>query len=272
MDSSTGQVTVVLVNYRSLENIGERLSSVALQGQNVIVVDNNDDPEGVAALCKLHGAIPLLLDENKGFAAGVNAAVTSVQQPDRPWLLLNPDASIENRALKGLLNELDGHDGVAPALVNGAGQLQIGAGGGPLTFRSVLYFFLFLAHLIPRLRGVFLTRRQSRTAREVDWLCMACLLLAPDVFQRFGPIPEDEVVYAEDVAWGTEATLSGARFRLCPHITVRHDQGGSGASEAWIGALERLCRRRLGRIRGGFAVTAIRVGLSVRRGLGRSVT
>jgi hypothetical protein len=67
------------------------------------------------------------------------------------------------------------------------------------------------------------------------------------------------------------ATRAGARFRLLADVVVRHEHGSSGQSARWVGALERLCRRRLGRIRGGLAVGAIRIGLGVRRGLGRRV-
>ena len=115
-------------------------------------------------------------------------------------------------------------------------------------------------------------QEKSRRAQEVEWLCMACLLLAPDAFDRYGPIPEDELVYAEDVAWGTAATVRGATFRLVPEVTVRHERGASGSSERWVGALERLCRRRLGNRRGRIAVIVIRIGLGVRRALGRTVT
>ncbi len=271
--AATGpELTVVLVNYRSLANIKSRLSSASLRGQRVIVVDNGDDPDGVTAACARAGAAPLLLEDNAGFAAAVNAAVRSVEAPDRPWLLLNPDVHVTPEQLVTLAAELDAADAVGPALRQGDGRLQVGAGGGPITLRSVAYYFLFVSHLLPWLRGIFLTRRQTRGRRDVDWLCMACLLLRPDAFVRFGSIPEDELVYAEDVAWGTLASDQGARLRLVADVVVRHDHGSSGESRRWVGALERLCLRRLGRMRGGLAVSAIRMGLAIRRSLGRRVT
>lgn len=39
-----GRITVILVNFHSLTNIGASLGSGALDGQDVIVVDNGDDP------------------------------------------------------------------------------------------------------------------------------------------------------------------------------------------------------------------------------------
>lgn len=270
--SGLPDLTVVVVNFRSLDNVDARLGSDALAGQHVIVVDNGDDPTGVQRICADRRATPLLLDHNLGFAAAVNRAVDSVGPAQRPWLLLNPDAELDREQLTTLTQQLQsGIDGVAPLLVGRDGRLQVGAAGGPLTVASVAAYFLFLSNLLPWVRGVFLTRAQSRRAREVDWLCMACLLLAPDAFARFGPIPEDELVYAEDVAWGTTATTRGARFRLVPEVIVRHDRGASGSSDRWIGALERLCRRRLRGFRGRLAVAAIKLGLGVRRAVGRTV-
>jgi N-acetylglucosaminyl-diphospho-decaprenol L-rhamnosyltransferase len=266
-------LTVILVNFRSLAHIVARLESGALQGHHVIVVDNGDDAEGVTAACERHGATALLLKDNLGFAAAVNRAVATVENPTRPWLLLNPDAHVTEQQVEQLAAALRaGVDGVAPLLASQDGRLQIGPGGGELTLKSVATYFLFLAHAFPRQRGVFLTRAQSRRAHEVAWLCMACVLLQPQVFARFGAIPEDELVYAEDVSWGTSASLQGAHFELVPDILVRHDQGASGGSGQWIDALKRLCRARLGPWRGRGAVAAISVGLAARQLVGRRVT
>jgi N-acetylglucosaminyl-diphospho-decaprenol L-rhamnosyltransferase len=271
-DQAPTPVTVILVNYRSLANIETAFDAGGLDGHTVIVVDNGDDPTGVTRVCADHQATALLLEQNLGFAAAVNRAVATIDAPTRPWLLLNPDVHVSAAQLAVLLDALDeGPDGVAPLLADSDGRLQVGPGGGPLSLSSVAIYFLFIAHLLPRLRGVFLTRSQSRQAHRVAWLCMACLLLTPDAFSRFGPIPEDEVVYAEDVAWGTAASARGARFDLVPDIVVRHDHGGSGGSGRWVGAFERLCRSRLGPVRGRLAVLAVRVGLGTRRLLGRRV-
>jgi N-acetylglucosaminyl-diphospho-decaprenol L-rhamnosyltransferase len=266
-------LTAVLVNFRCLPNIEGILESGVLSRHDVIVVDNGDDPAGVRRVCVAHDATPLLIERNLGFAAAVNRAVATVERPSRPWLLLNPDVRVSPADLAFLVDRLgDGGDGVAPLLAGSNGRLQIGPGGGPLTLTSVAVYFLFLAHVFPSLRGVFLTRSQSRRAGDVAWLCMACVVLAPDVFSRFGAIPEDELVYAEDVAWGTSASARGARFRLTPELVVQHDQGASGASDRWVGAFKRLCRSRLGPVRGRLAVAAVTTGLGARRLMGRRTT
>jgi N-acetylglucosaminyl-diphospho-decaprenol L-rhamnosyltransferase len=259
-------VRAVLVNYRCADHIEDRLRSGVFEpSDEVVIVDNASDPERVEAWKSTYGVTPVLLPTNVGFAAAVNEAVRrSVTRA--PILLLNPDAELAAGALSELLLGLcPGVDGVAPLLRGTDGRVQVGSAGGRLTLGSVARYFLFLSHVLPRLRGIFLTRRQLARGMRADWLCMACLLVAPDAFDRFGPIPEDEIVYAEDVAWGTAASASGGRFALLSSVEVVHEQGVSGGSGAWLGALERLEVRRLGPVRGRLAVALTRAGLAVRR-------
>ena len=176
------------------------------------------------------------MSANVGFAAAVNAAVRATPADALPWLLLNPDVGLESDVLQQLRTELgvSGADGVAPLLREPSGRLQVGAAGGPVTLRSVASYFLFASH-VAGTTGIFYTRRQSRRRAQASWLCMACLLLRPDVFTRFGPIPEDEIVYAEDVAWGTAASAAGAQWRLVPDVEVLHAKGASGvAQRGWV--------------------------------------
>lgn len=265
---------VVIVNYNSAALVAQRLQSAGLAGQAVTVVDNASEPDAVSKICAETGAEALLLPTNTGFAGGVNAALAHQPRDDRPVLLLNPDAEPTAADLAVLHATLVGGrwDAVAPVLVEPNGQLQVGAAGGRLTLWSTIVYFLFLAHLVPRLRGLFWTRRQAAQGGPAAWLCAACLLVRADAFTRFGPLPEDELVYAEDVAWGAAATARGARFILLGHVRVPHAKGASGGSAAWYLALGRLLRRRLGPLQGRLAVAVVRFGLATRRTLGRAIT
>ena len=266
----------MLVNYRSVQDVASRLASDALRDADVVVVDNASDPEQVRALCDSHGATAVLLPDNRGFAAGVNAGWAAVRErPPLPLLLLNPDAQLSRAALDLLLQALPGRDGVGPVLLEEPDRPQVGVGGGPVTLWSVVAYFLLLSHVAPFLRGIFLTRRQARVGGPVAWVCMAALLLAPDALDRHGLLPEDELVYAEDIAWGTAASRHGASFAIVSDAVVPHVHGSSGESDRWVGAIERLLLRRLGRLRGSIAVAVVRVGLfgraTARAVLSRSV-
>jgi N-acetylglucosaminyl-diphospho-decaprenol L-rhamnosyltransferase len=268
-------VRAVLVNYRCADDVEARLRSGVLRHPDeVLIVDNASDPERVRTWESAYGVTALLLPQNVGFAAAVNAAVRA-SKTDGAVLLLNPDLELTEPVLAGLLSALGepgtGPDGVAPLLLGTDGGVQVGAAGGPLTAGAVASYFLLISHVVPRLRGVLLTRRQLAHGVRADWLCMACLLVRGDAFDRFGPIPEDELVYAEDLAWGTAATAAGARFRLLPDVSAVHRQGASGGSATWVGAFERTVRGRIPGIKGVLAVSSVRVGLAVRRAVGRRV-
>jgi N-acetylglucosaminyl-diphospho-decaprenol L-rhamnosyltransferase len=258
-------IRAVLVNYRCADHIEDRLRSGLFEASDeVVIVDNDSDPERVDAWKSTYGVTPILLPRNVGFAAAVNEAIRHTVS-NNPILLLNPDAHLDARTLGVMLDGLSGGlDGVAPLLRDTDGRVQVGAAGGPLTLGSVATYFLFLSHVWRSRRGIFLTRAQLTRGARADWLCMACLLVARDAFSRFGPVPEDELVYAEDLAWGTSASQQGAHFVLLPTADVVHEQGVSGGGNAWSGSFERLLLRRLGRIRGPVAVAVTRVGLTAR--------
>jgi N-acetylglucosaminyl-diphospho-decaprenol L-rhamnosyltransferase len=264
---------IVIVNYGSADRLQAMLGDPIFAPHDVIVVDNASEPEQVLDLARAHGATPLLLERNIGFGAAVNAALRAVPRSELPVLLLNPDVTMK----AGLLDELRHRlvrgrlDGIGPLLREESGKIPVGVGGFGPTLWTVTAYAAFITHLLPWTRGLFLTRRQAAHGRQPDWLCMACLLLRADAFTRFGPIPEDELVYAEDVAWGSIASELGARFALAADLSVLHEGGASGASAAWIGATERLIRRRLPGWRGGLAAWIFRLGLLIRRALGRTV-
>jgi GT2 family glycosyltransferase len=263
---------IVIVNYRSLADVRRHLTSDVMAEQHVIVVDNASDPDEVAELCSGARRTAILLPENRGFAAGVNAALPALSADRRAVLLLNPDAEPTADDLQRLRAALSTVDGVAPVLVGADGRVQVGSAGGPLTVRSVLAYFWFISHLLPRVNGIMWTRRQGARGGRAAWLCAACLMLRPDVFERFGVLPEDELVYGEDCAWGTAANKLGARWALVPEARIVHRRGASGGSAAWIAALARLYARRMPGWQARVAIWLMHVGLLVRRGLRRQLT
>lgn len=263
-DKST--LGVVLVNYRSHDDIERRLRSGVLADASVVIVDNGSEPEAITHLAERFGCQVVLSRQNLGFAAGVALGIEALGQV-KHLLLLNPDAALTRTALVQLQASLaPSLTGVAPLLVEPDGRIQVGSGGGSLTLWSVLTYFSGLAHIWPRATGLFLTRQQSLTREDdVSWLCAACLLLQGNAFDNYGCLPTNEIVYAEDLAWGTAATARGARFKLITDCLVAHTVGASGGSDRWIGATERTLIRQLGPLSGSVAVAGMRLGLKARQ-------
>ena len=259
-------ILVVIVNYRLARHIDRLLNSGALEGHRVLLVDNDSEPERVRETAEAHGAELLLLDRNFGFAGAVNRGIAHAGEHG-PVLLLNPDVSVDAEDLARLRLELTARHvtGVTPLLVNLDGSLQVGTAGGPFTLRGFIGYFLFLGHVLPAARGVFFTPRQLVGEVPPRWACMACLMLDGAAFHRYGPLPEFELMYGEDVAWGWAASRAGASFAIASDVRVVHAQGAAGASWRWTGALRRLAVRELGPVRGRIAVAAMWAGLEIRR-------
>lgn len=265
-------LVTIIVNYRLADQIEELLASGALNGSDVMLVDNASQPERIAELADRHGTEHLLLDRNYGFAGAVNRAVAACPRAPADILLLNPDVRLTAATVTTLRRARRERalTGVAPVLVSPDGSVQIAA-GGPVTLRSFGLYFLLVSHVFRRSPGVLYTRGQVRRGLVPEWVGMGCVLLSGDAFARFGPIPEDELVYAEDVAWGTAATQRGARFAVLAGVAVTHEQGAAGASALWTSALGRLAVRRLGPVRGRLAVLAMSGGLGLRSLAGRRI-
>jgi GT2 family glycosyltransferase len=262
----------VLVNYHCIDDIERQLRSGLLDGADVVLVDNDSDPDRVCELAQSHEARPLLMPDNVGFAAAVNAAVALPDRDDGAFdsvLLLNPDVDLDRGQLRRLQAELDatGADAVGPVLVDETGRTWVSSAGGPVTLSSVVWYFAGVSHVLPWLSGFFWTRRQIRSRRPASphWLCGACLLVRRSAFERYGDLPTDEIVYGEDVGWGVDVVAAGGRLFLARDVVVVHAGGGSGGSHVWADATGRTFRRRLGPLRGRLAVAVMRVGLTMRR-------
>lgn len=265
---------VILVNYRCLHDIATILRSGVIRDAEVVLVDNASDRDDVTRLAAEYDARHILMPRNVGFAAAVNAAM-ALAPPPSSILLLNPDVVLGPEQLTRLREALvvTDADAVGPVLVDGDGKTWVSSAGGPVTLRSVFWYFAGVSHLIPRLSGFFWTRRQIRGVgpRTPSWLCGACLLIKGEAIRRFGGFPTDEIVYGEDVGWGVDVVRRGGRLHLARDVVVVHAGGGSGGSDAWVDATARTLHRRMGPVRGTLAVAVMRAGLAARRAV-RSVS
>jgi N-acetylglucosaminyl-diphospho-decaprenol L-rhamnosyltransferase len=270
-------IAVVLVNYRCLALIERHLRSGSLVGLEVVLVDNASDPGAIEKLGLSHGARVVLVDHNSGFAGGMNRGIASIADvPVDAYLLLNPDVEITRSQIDELLHALreGDHVAVAPVVVDDAGRAWVSSAGGPITVRAVLWYFLGISHLLPRLSGFFWTRRQVKgpSTLQPSWLCGAALMIDAAAWRRFGPLPEHEIVYGEDALWGNWCTRAGATLELVRSVTVRHSGGASGGSEAWVDATARMFVREMGSVRGRLAARTMRFGLAARALLRRAMT
>jgi len=192
--------------------------------RDCIVVDNAS-PEGFTAF---DYALVLRLSENRGYAAACNAGAKLAR--GRFFFVLNNDIDMLQNAVTPLIHALQ-HDSGA------------GAAGPRLHFPDGRFQLSWGDH--PTLRSEFLERRrqressigggsafdarekQSRTAREVDWITGAAMMVKREAWERVGGFDEQYFFYFEDVDFCKRLRLAGWRILYRPEAQLVHVGGAS---------------------------------------------
>jgi GT2 family glycosyltransferase len=212
-----GALAVVVVNYGSSALLRHTLVPLGRTGLPVVVVDNlstADERRAVTTLAREEGWELVLLPDNRGFGAGVNAGVAAARAGGATtFLLLNPDAVVDRAVVDELASRslADPMALLSPRIVSSGGQV----------------FFA----------GSRLRLRDGRTGRRVadpaspaavrDWLTGACLVVHETLFDLLGGFADDYFLYWEDVDFSFRAQQAGGRTVLCEDLVAVHDEGGT---------------------------------------------
>ncbi len=265
-------VSVLLVSYNTREMtltcltaLYKGLSADGVSAE-VILVDNASS-DGTAAAVKEGFPTVRLIESpvNLGFAGGNNRAM--LEATGRYLLLLNTDAFVEPGAVGAMVAYLDNEPktaAVGPRLNNADGSLQ-----------QSCYRFPSPAHAWAQnlwLAGLFgadhplgdFSRWPHDTARSVDWVIGACILVRRSVYDRVGGFDERFFMYAEETDWQRRMRSAGWDVGFTPAARVTHLGGGSGKANKpavdryfWE-SLDRYLRKHHG-FRGLLAVRAAMV-------------
>lgn len=187
-------LSVIVVNYNNLRVLRDCLPSLipTLRGiqAEILLSDNGSSDDSLAWLRESFPQIKILENgANLGFAEANNRAFAHAR--GRHVLLLNPDTVLKGDALGPMLSFLDNNDQVGAVgcmLLNPDGSRAISA----RTFPSLLSYWLQfsgLAWRYPRSRfcGRFqMTYWDGGSARKVDWVCGAALMIKRELLNRLG--------------------------------------------------------------------------------------
>jgi hypothetical protein len=201
----------------------------------VIVLDN-DSGDGTAEL--IRAEFPevrlLALDENLGFAAGVNRAAEDAR--GEFVLLLNPDTVVHPAAVAKLVEfarEHPEHGLYGGRTLDPDGTVNPGSCWAQPSLWSL---FCFATMLSTAFKGSRLLDPEAiggwkrDTVREVD-VVTGCLLLTPRaVWQRLGGFDLRFFMYGEDADLSLRARGLGLRPAITPDAVVTHEIGVSSAS------------------------------------------
>jgi hypothetical protein len=272
-------LTVICVTYQSRGHVVDCLVSAVRSADaagvstELIVVDNaSTDGSADAAHAAFPGATIVRNAENRGFGAANNQAFAVAE--GEAWLLLNPDARLDEGALASLLVTLAADPRLAALgpSISGAGVGGAESAGMLPGIRSLAGHFLFINRLLPADRGGpwrgWMVRpiRKARV-RAVEWVSGAVMLLRPEAIRQVGGFDESFFLYGEDTDLCARLTDRGWRIGLIPAARATHAIGASQvpASTRWVDGLDAFLRKRgRGPVARAACFLCMAVGLAVR--------
>jgi N-acetylglucosaminyl-diphospho-decaprenol L-rhamnosyltransferase len=238
-------------------------------GVETVVLDNASHDGSAAAVAEHYPQVRLLaLDDNLGFAAGVNRAAAAAT--GGALLVLNADARMEPGSLVALADFLDAHPRaalVAPALRYPDGRPQSAAFRFPGLTQVLLDLFP-----VDRLAETPINGRVHLTEpAQIDHPLGACMLIRRTAWQHVGPLDEGYFMYLEEVDWCQRARSRGWQVWQQPHAVAIH-HGGAATRQQPDAMYAQLWRSRLryyqrfgGPLSNWLIRRIVRVGLSRRR-------
>lgn len=251
-------IAVVVVTYHSEPLLPDLLASLppGLAGirWHLTVADNASTDGTVAALRRLAPAATVVeLDRNRGYAAGINAAVAAAAA-HTDVLVLNPDVRLRPGCGTELLRALrvPGTGIAVPRLEDGRGELIRTMRREP-TIRRTLGDALLGAHRAgryPALGEVVTPASGYRTESVTDWAEGSTQLISGECWRRCAPWDESFFLYSEETDFALRARDAGFATRFTPAARAVHLEGDSRVSPG-LWTLLTLNRLRLYRRRHG---------------------
>lgn len=215
------KIAIVIPNWNGRKFIGDCLRSLEKQTvrSEIIVVDNGST-DGSAKYIKSNfpGVRVVELDENRGFAGGVNVGIEAAMVEEFDYVALcNNDAVFDKNWLKHLVAVLDNRNDVAIA----TGKLLRKDG---LIIDSTGEFIDAYGMPHPRSRD----KKDGQHLNVADYVFGAtggASLYRVSLFEQIGLFDEDFFAYFEDVDMSFRAQLAGFKVFYEPQATARHDVG-----------------------------------------------
>jgi GT2 family glycosyltransferase len=237
-------LSIIIVNWNTdsvlsncLDSLYESIRKSSLSIETILVDNNSTDDS-------LHGVVennlnPKILrqSENLGFGKACNRG--AMEASGKYLLFLNPDTLIVENAVNDLFSFMENHRDVGiagPQLVDPDGVLQPSA-SPRLELRSEL-LHLFHLNAINPFNQYRMDSWNKQTAREVEVLQGACLIVRQEVFIDLGGFDERFFMYTEEVDLCFRCRQEGWKIIWVPWIRVLHIGGHSTSQKEEMMFLE----------------------------------
>lgn len=211
-------VTVVIVNYNGGEVVLRCLEALHQQQFRdfaTVVVDNHSSDDSPQWIAQQHPWVQLLrLTSNKGFAGGVNHALTTCVHSNLV-ALLNPDAFPDPLWLAQLASAAHTY----PEFAAFGSRMYSDDAQHVLDGVGDVYHASGLVWRKGHGQG---DDDRYNTPSEIFAPCAAAALYRTDALQSIGNFDEDFFLYVEDVDVGFRLRLAGYRSMYVPSAKVRH--------------------------------------------------
>ncbi len=279
-------IAVVIVTYNSADLIDRCLDSLVagcrgVKLVEVIISDNASSDQTLARAGQHVDNIPLRilrLAHNAGYAAGINAAVATLDPRVEAVLVLNPDITVRPGAVRVLVDALrEPSRGIAvPKLLNPDGSLQLSLRRLPTVTRAFVEAVIGgdraarVGSLGERIANPRLYDRQGPAC----WATGAAMLISVDVWRDIGPWDESFLLYSEETDFALRARDRGWQLWFEPAAVMEHIGGENVTTNPALFALlavnrVRLFRQRNGHLRGAAYHAAVALGEAIRAAAGR---
>ena len=229
MDSSTVELSVIIVNWNTREHLAQCLRSLehnvrmpALPTAEVLVVDNASTDGSVEMVQQQFPWARLIENStNVGFARANNRAIQESQ--GRYVVLLNSDTEVHSGALETMIEFLEEHSMVAacgPRLLNADGSLQPSC--HPVLTPGREFWRLMFLDRIWRRATYAQHRWDPATPRRVEVIKGACLLLRRKALDQVGLLDEQYFMYTEEMDLCYRMMQAGWELWWVPQAVVAH--------------------------------------------------
>jgi GT2 family glycosyltransferase len=233
--SAQARLTIAVVTWNSASQLPGLFASLpaALAGAppwELIVADNDSEDATLHVVTELAPTARFIqLGGNRGYAAGVNAAVAMASPSSEAVLILNPDVLLMEGSVGRLLDavRLPGTGISVPRLINPDGKLQYSLRRDPTLLRALGEALLGgrRGGRMSTLGEVVVDRRQYERPCVADWASGAVMLLSRACLDAVGPWDESFFLYSEETDYAWRARRLGFALRYVPDAVAMHVEG-----------------------------------------------
>ena len=222
------EVSVVVVVLNGLPWLERCLESV--REYETIVVDHGSTDGSLELVRTRFPDVRVIEQGNVGMGGGNNAGMRVAT--GRYFLLVNSDAGAVGDAVEQLAafaEERPNAAVVGPRLVRPDGRLERSVRAFPTLWRLATEFFFIrkLGSGSNLLNPLYVGDFDYTSAREVDWLSGACLLVRREATETVGFFDEDFFLFSEDTDWCYRFRQAGWKVVFCPDAEVVHVGGAT---------------------------------------------